>query len=58
MNVTKFQIKKKLKKFLKQQLIMGNAIQHSVEAIFKCGYSEIQWHCPKSIVIIIFPSSS
>lgn len=33
---------------------MGNAIQHSVKAIFKCGYSEIRLHCSKSIMIIIF----
>lgn len=43
MNVTQFQIKKSLQNLLNQQL-MGNAIQHSVEAFFKCGYLELQLH--------------
>ena len=57
MNVTKFQIKKVYKNFLNQQLIMGNAIQHPVKAIFLHGYLEIELHWSKSTVIIIFPSS-
>lgn len=57
MNVTKFQIKKVYKNFLNQQLIMGNAIQHPVKAIFQHGYLEIELHWSKSTVIIIFPSS-
>ena len=57
MNVTKFQIKKVYKNFLNQQLIMGNAIQYPVKAIFQHGYLEIELHWSKSTVIIIFPSS-
>lgn len=57
MNVTKFQIKKVYKNFLNQQLIMGNAIQHPVKAIFQHGYLEIELHWSKSTVIITFPSS-
>ena len=34
MNVTKFQILKSLQNFFNQQLIMGNAVRHSVKAIF------------------------